>query len=524
MAPKAKAKAKAKAGPKARPKVKAKAKARAGAMAVAGPGRRRPAVRRDDDREMAPEEKWAAGQEVAAEAVKMSDLSEGVTIVVPRASYYLRECKVAGKVKGIEVKEGEITVLVQLIGTTSESILKLHTSNPEAVFRLHLCKAACNQQEVSDTQLHGRELRKVLELDREEGWVTNLLKVKPLEEYDELGALRARGREVADQQEAGLKDPGKKEKKVRKEKKDEKKEEKKKRGRRAERDAAAESVTSSSEAAKVDGTMPRQAAKKSLRALFGGTGLDPREKVRRRVAKRAKRKVRKRNKKGSSSASTGSTGSSEASAGDTPEDGVFQQASKVRLVAAGSPGTLASQTLSQMRTSLLSEIGSEDKPGVLKACALAYYRQQIAKKGGGPAQREMLSIAATMDALLSGNVAGGMDILAQRFKSVEATMTGTHWTVSQRLEIAPTDSVQLAPMEEMHHARKDVYDESRLRWLASQPDGRTGGQSSGKGSNKTKGDSKDTSKGGGKERRWGKGPQNKGDGNKRREEGPPKPS
>ena len=177
-----------------------------------------------------------------------------------------------------------------------------------------------------------------------------------------------------------------------------------------------------------------------------------------------------------------------------------------------------------MRTSLLSEIGSEDKPGVLKACALAYYRQQIAKKGGGPAQREMLSIAATMDALLSGNVAGGMDILAQRFKSVEATMTGTHWTVSQRLEIAPTDSVQLAPMEEMHHARKDVYDESRLRWLASQPDGRTGGQSSGKGSNKTKGDSKDSSKGGGKERRWGKGPQNKGDGNKRREEGPPKPS
>ena len=129
-----------KAKAKARPNVTAKAKARAGAMAVAGPGRRRPAVRRDDDREMAPEEKWAAGQEVAAEAVKMSDL---------------RECKVAGKVKGIEVKEGEIIVLVQLIGTTSESILNLHTSNPEAVFRLHLCKAACNQQEVSDTQLHG---------------------------------------------------------------------------------------------------------------------------------------------------------------------------------------------------------------------------------------------------------------------------------------------------------------------------------------------------------------------------------
>ena len=275
MAPKAKAKAKSKAGPKARPKVKAKAKARAGAMAVAGPGRRRPAVRRDDDREMAPEEKWAAGQEVAAEAVKMSDLSEGVTIVVPRASYYLRECKVAGKVKGIEVKEGEITVLVQLIGTTSESILKLHTSNPEAVFRLHLCKAACNQQEVSDTQLHVRELRKVLELDREEGWVTNLLKVKPLEEYDELGALRARGREVADQQEAGLKDPGKKEKKIRKEKKDEKKEEKKKRGRRAERDAAAESVTSSSEAAKVDGTMPGKRPRKVSEPFSAGLAWIP---------------------------------------------------------------------------------------------------------------------------------------------------------------------------------------------------------------------------------------------------------
>ena len=76
-------------------------------------------------------------------------------------------------------------------------------------------------------------------------------------------------------------------------------------------------------------------------------------------------------------------------------------------MATGFPGTLACQALSQMRSVLLSEIGNEDRPGMLKACALAYFRQQVARKATGPAQRELLSIATAVDLIL--------DVLIQRY-------------------------------------------------------------------------------------------------------------
>ena len=179
---------------------------------------------------------------------------------------------------------------------------------------------------------------------------------------------------------------------------------------------------------------------------------------------------------------------------------MFQQSSKVRRVAVGYPGSLACQALAQMRSNLLAEIGSEDRPGSIRPVAVAYYRQQLARKATGPAQRECLTIAAAVDQLLGGNPAAAMDILLQRLKSCESSMMGTHWTVSQ-----------------MGVARKDVYEESRLRWLSSQPEGRAG-QGGIKGGSKGKTESKDGNKGG-KDRRWGKGPQQKGDAAKKKDEG-----
>eukprot|EP00435_Cladocopium_sp_Y103_P007178 s4303_g2.t1 len=99
---------------------------------------------------------------------------------------------------------------------------------------------------------------------------------------------------------------------------------------------------------------------------------------------------------------------------------------------------------------------------------------------------------------------------------------GTHWSVSQRLEVLPQENAQLTPLPEMGVARKDVYEESRLKWLTAQPDGR-GGQSSTKGNNKGKTDYKEGGKGG-KDRRGGKGPQTtKGDAGKKKEDGAGKP-
>ena len=114
------------------------------------------------------------------------------------------------------------------MGTTSEHLLKLHTANPAAVFRLHLCTTGCNQQEVSDQLIHARRIRQVLSVDQEEGWVTNLEKVRPLEGGDDLGALRPRGLALGgtgvdfDNKDKKKKDKPKKEKKKNKEKKEEK--------------------------------------------------------------------------------------------------------------------------------------------------------------------------------------------------------------------------------------------------------------------------------------------------------------
>ena len=516
MAPKAKAKGAPKAP--ARPRAKGKAKARAKAR-VRGRGGalRRPASRGDQGGEAAPApaELWDRGQELDAGEVPLKKLGAGVKVVAPKASYYLQECQVAFVVRGIEVKDDEAYLQAQVLGTTHEGLLKHHSGAPTTAYRLHLCGKGCNREEVSDSLIHCSRVRRMATIEKEPGWVNNLEKVVPAEGEDDLSELRKReqmrapGEDIPDLG-GGEKRKDKKKLKEKKKKKDRKEKEKK-----------AERIPSSSSSevdVKMDGSRPMQAATKSLSALFKGTGLDPKERVRRRVSQKARKVVRKKGKTEDSSEGSGSSSSSEEPPPEMDQETVFQQASKVRLVAAGCPGALACQALSQMRALLLSEIGSADKPGTLRPCAVAYYRQQLAKRASGAAQRELLSIAATVDLMMGGNAAGAMDLLLQRLKSCESTLAGTHWSVSQKLEILPQENTTLTPLPEMGEARRDVYQESKMRWLSSQPEGR--GMASGpKGTGKNKAEGKDNQKGGGKDRRWGKGPNPKGDAAKKKEEG-----
>lgn len=119
------------------------------------------------------EEKWAAGEVVNVPVV---ELSEGTPIVIPQAHYFLASCQVAGRITGLEVKGGAMHALMRLTGTTSESLLKLHTANPDAIFKVHLCGSACNQQEVADFLIHAQKIRKLLDASKEEGWISNLEK------------------------------------------------------------------------------------------------------------------------------------------------------------------------------------------------------------------------------------------------------------------------------------------------------------------------------------------------------------
>jgi hypothetical protein len=83
-------------------------------------------------------------------------------------------------------------------------------------------------------------------------------------------------------------------------------------------------------------------------------------------------------------------------------------------------------------------------------------------------------------------------------------MAGSHWSVSQRQEVLPADTVTLTTVPEATTAQKEVYQEAKARWFAAFPEGRV--PKGGKGAGKAKSEGKDKSGGGAdKERKGGKG-------------------
>ena len=290
--------------------------------------------------------------------------------------------------------------------------------------------------------------------------------------------------------------------------------EKEKKKKKSKKDKKSDQETSQ-EVVAVNGTRPKAANRKEPKALFEGTGLDPRERVRARVFRNARKHLKRKGKKSSSSSTSGtSRGTESDEVLDMSEETVFQAASKVRLVAEGFPGALAGQALAQMRRALLSEIGQDDRPGMVKGVALAYYRQVLQGRAKGPAQRELLTTATAIDSLISGKVASTVDLLVQRLKSSESTLSGNHWTVSQRLEILPGDHQLITQGAELLEARKETYTDYRLRRDAGQPDGRPG--IGGKGVRPGKDSREEPRRQGGK--KGGKGQNMKGDQGKKAKE------
>ena len=518
MAPKVRPKGHAKA--KAKGKAKAKAKARPRVMAVVRlrrPGMRRPASRVADGTEQSSLAKWKAGEVVQATEVNLDEFMEAGRLVGEKALYYQVECKVAGVVQGV-TRSGNMTMLrMSLEGTTSEAVLKAHSSNPTKEFRLHLCPDGCNSEVVADDILHLQAVRQRAELQDEEGWVTNLLGGNGRDALDENENLRRRslalGLEGTGGADPGEKD-GKEEKKDKdkKEKKDKDKKEKKAKKKKKKTEKKSKGSDSSSEEVPVDGTRSKLASLKKPRQLFAGTGLDPKEKVRLKVAKRAKAYLKKSKDKSGSSSGEDETGSSDSHKEDLDES-LFSQATKVRKVAEGFPGTLACQALTKMRGQLLSSIGEEDKKGALAPCCLQYYRQCLQRRASAPVQRELLTLTTMLDLVLRGRCAQALDIGVQRLKSQELVLTGVHWNVAQRLEVLEQETQALADMREVQDAQREVAADSKVKLWASQPEGRVprGGKGNGKQTDQ-KGDYK------GDKRKGGKGQGPKGDPGKRKDE------
>ena len=499
MAPKRGLGAKAKVAPRVRG---LRRPARAGGDGVM----RRPAgVEAPGAEEVA--EKWNRGEIVELGKLDLGRLVDAGPLVVEEGSYYQQACRVAGKCLGVIFEEGRSYLRLSLTGTLNESLLKHMTGNPDSTMKGHVCHSDCNQEEVADNVMHITKARRMKREADEEAWVKNLEKVAPMIQEDELEPLRRMmpGREPGDR------DAEREKKKDKKADRESRSREKRKKAKKASRRdkkkkrSSKSGCSDSREKAKTDGTQPKKACQKDSQNLFQGTGLDSRERIRNRVARRARRHLRKRSEK-SSSGSKGSASSGSSRSGDTgAEEGLFEAGSKVRVLAEGYPGALTTHALNQMRTTLIHELGHQDRPNSLQAVSVPYCRQHLLKKASGPVQRELLTLTHSLDLLVRGKPASCADTLIQRVKSIEQTLLGSHWSVAQHLEVLPQETASITDLPEARSARREVYDEARLRWLSTNQDGRPsakggkgGGRAQGKDGKGQDREAKGGKKGGGK--------------------------
>eukprot|EP00435_Cladocopium_sp_Y103_P001936 s529_g1.t1 len=141
------------------------------------------------------------------------------------------------------------------------------------------------------------------------------------------------------------------------------------------------------------------------------------------------------------------------------------EAAKVRGIAEAYPGVLAHQALSQMRSNLMQSLGEEDRGNSMQAVAVQYYRQVLQKKATGAVARELLSLCAAVDHLVRARPTQALDLLLQRLKSPESTLGGTHWSVSQKLELLLPEQATLTATAEMKEAQRIALEESKTRRL-----------------------------------------------------------
>ena len=128
-------------------------------------------------------------------------------------------------------------------------------------------------------------------------------------------------------------------------------------------------------------------------------------------------------------------------------------------VARRHPGKLIDKTLDAMQVTL--KPGAEPLDGKKPAIMFAYLQKALSMRRTDPrAERELTTVALAVDNILKGNLEEALDILAQRFKRVEAEDSGALGKdLAARLEIIPEAKITSLSLEE----QEEVADLDR-RW------------------------------------------------------------
>ena len=444
--------------------------------AAVRPPRRRPAALGDEEVERRED---PPGQKRFVDINPRALLSLG-TVAIEEGRYYGRTVAVAGKFKSFRSEGDEIYAELVVSGTKDEELLRILSGKEERSLSIHLCGPECPGVLTDETLVHAHNYEEVDA--RRLPWLTNLEKVKtPERDVDEMARLRDEQRRM----EAEKKEADKKE--DRKEKKRKRKEEKE--GRR-----------SKSPKEEKDYLDPGQ---KQLEAVFKDTGMDPDPSRRARVMRKARRllkssrKKKKKAKGSSSSVGTSKSSSSSTSSLEAVEEGLYDEEQKLQAVWRRYPGTLTARSLQEIRRSLVTAAGtmwSVDR-ATLPPLYTQYGRQVVLPAMSPALQQEALTLCQTMDYIIQGKVAAGLDILNQRLKSIVALSKGSHWSLGRQYELIKVDERGFAEECEMLSAARRAKEDEKLKNLMGRPGTGKGADYSQGGKTRKGKDTKGTSKG-----------------------------
>ena len=419
-------------------------------------------------------DRWSRGEELLSTEFAPGLFGSGSWLKSTQATYFEAPCEFAGKVDKVVLEDNGAELVLTLTGTSTEELLKYASGIHPPVIRAHLCGAGCDQKRSNQDLVHLSRFKQVVG-DQPKTWEENL------KEDDVNRELRRKQEEWERRQER----PGQEgeERSVSRAREDKKKKIEKTKAKKKERRERLK---------KIGG---KAVAKKHPQDLFGGTGLDPDAKIRRRVKKKAKRKLKK--SKTSSSSSSQSSSSSSSVDGSR---GLLEDRNKVQRLAEVAPGVLTEESLQYMKGYVLQASGSTwaMDTEALPPIASQYVRSFIAPRSSGGILREAVSLAHCLDLLLLGRAAECADALNQRLKSLELTIAGQPWATSQKIEVVPQLEASMASRAELQVAQKEAR-------LDGQTKGQTASWEKGKGKTKTKDKDKGREKGkGGKNKEEGK--------------------
>eukprot|EP00435_Cladocopium_sp_Y103_P012580 s2098_g3.t1 len=415
--------------------------------------------------------RYLLGQEVDLDKLRPGVIGRGDLLVVSEAVYFQNKVTLALRSEKEELEGGERELFGILSGTQSEALLRFGTAQKPCRFRLHICQPGCTQLREGPDLAHARRGRKIVD---EAGltWEKNLIEEveTPALRAEEERMRRAEEDKEKEKQGASSSSSGAKRKKKKKKKK-------KAKGGQGDRP--------SPERQKFGG---KTVARKTLDALYRGTGLDPDYRHRRKVCRKVKRALKR-----SRDASTSSSTTSATSTSDEDTDSLLQDRSKVHKIAEVGPGVLTAQSIETMKPFLNQAAGdswamdSKTIPPILGQ----YNRFFHAPRLTGGVAREATTLAFVGDLLLQARPAEAADAVLQRLKSIEMVASGAQWSTAQKLEITPLPDPTMGTRQEYQLARKEAK-------LDAEAKGGVIGSEKGKGKTKDKSRDKGKDKGKGK--------------------------